>query len=199
MKGAILCADKFTTVSPTYAKELTFPISAFGLDGIIRDNEYKMIGILNGIDTISYNPETDPYIKALYSSENLRGKKRCKQDLQKSLVENKQEQKHCGYSCNYTEITHNSRNFMKENRLNNSLKKLEDICDVASMASVIPGIAEFYGAVKIARKSTDLFKAAAAIYQTGFICQLKAALLIKCTRIKVCFQYPKHDRTILIF
>ena len=85
MKGAILCADKFTTVSPTYAKELTFPISAFGLDGIIRDNEYKMIGILNGIDTISYNPETDPYIKALYSLENLRGKKRCKQDLQKSL------------------------------------------------------------------------------------------------------------------
>ena len=45
----------------------------------------------------------------------------------------------------------------------------------------------------------QLFKAAAAIYQTGFICQLKAALLIKCTRIKVCFQYPKHDRTILIF
>ena len=45
----------------------------------------------------------------------------------------------------------------------------------------------------------QLFKAAAAIYQTGFICQLKAALLIKSTRIKVCFQYPKHDRTILIF
>ena len=62
----------------------------------------------------------------------------------------------------YEEKENTKINFMKENRLNNSLKKLEDICDVASMASVIPGIAEFYGAVKIARKSTDLFKAAAA-------------------------------------
>ena len=85
MKGAIECADKFTTVSPTYARELTYPGSAFGLDGIIRDNEYKFLGILNGIDTVSYDPMNDPYTKASYSAEKLDGKRKCKYDLQESL------------------------------------------------------------------------------------------------------------------
>lgn len=85
MKGAIECSSKFTTVSPTYAKELTYPVSAFGLDGVIRDNEYKMFGILNGIDTVAYDPGNDAYIAAAYSAENLTGKKKCKRDLQRSL------------------------------------------------------------------------------------------------------------------
>lgn len=85
MKGAIECCDKFTTVSPTYAKELTYPVSAFGLDGVIRDNEYKMFGILNGIDTVSYDPANDPATKASYSSANINGKKKCKRALQKEL------------------------------------------------------------------------------------------------------------------
>ena len=85
MKGAIECCDKFTTVSPTYAKELSYPVSAFGLDDVIRDNEYKMIGILNGIDTVSYDPQNDPFIEAAYSAEKLQGKKKCKRALQKAL------------------------------------------------------------------------------------------------------------------
>ena len=85
MKGAIECSSKFTTVSPTYAKELTYPVSAFGLDAVIRDNQYKMFGILNGIDTVAYDPTKDPAIKAAYSSEKLQGKKKCKRDLQNSL------------------------------------------------------------------------------------------------------------------
>ncbi len=85
MKGAIECSSKFTTVSPTYAKELTYPVSAFGLDAVIRDNQYKMFGILNGIDTVAYDPTKDSAIKAAYSSEKLQGKKKCKRDLQNSL------------------------------------------------------------------------------------------------------------------
>ena len=85
MKGAIECCDKFTTVSPTYAKELTYPVSAFGLDGVIRDNQYKMFGILNGIDTVVYDPQNDPLIKAKYSAEKLQGKKACKRALQAAL------------------------------------------------------------------------------------------------------------------
>ena len=85
MKGAIECSDKFTTVSPTYAKELTYPVSAFGLDGVIRDNQYKMLGILNGIDTVAYDPGNDPAIEAPYSAGKLQGKKKCKRALQKSL------------------------------------------------------------------------------------------------------------------
>ncbi|MGX8773615.1 MAG: glycogen synthase, partial [Bacillota bacterium] len=85
MKGAIECCTRFTTVSPTYAKELTYPVSAFGLDGVIRDNQYKMFGILNGIDTVAYDPENDPAIEAPFSAEKLQGKKKCKRALQSSL------------------------------------------------------------------------------------------------------------------
>ena len=85
MKGAIELCDRFTTVSPTYAKELTYPVSAFGLDGVIRNNAHKMIGILNGIDTVSYDPQDDPFIAASYSAEKLQGKKKCKRALQESL------------------------------------------------------------------------------------------------------------------
>ena len=85
MKGAILLTDRLTTVSPTYARELTYPVSAFGLDGVIRDNEYKMVGILNGIDTVSYDPMNDPFIGYTYSSANIRGKRWCKRALQKKL------------------------------------------------------------------------------------------------------------------
>ena len=85
MKGAIELTDRFTTVSPTYARELTEPISAFGLDGIIRNNEHKLVGILNGIDTVTYDPQTDPSIEAAYTAEKLQGKKRCKRALQRSL------------------------------------------------------------------------------------------------------------------
>lgn len=85
MKGAIELTDKFTTVSPTYAKELTYPVSAFGLDEIIRNNEHKLVGILNGIDTVAYDPQNDPAIAAPYSAEKLQGKKKCKRALQKEL------------------------------------------------------------------------------------------------------------------
>lgn len=85
MQGAILLSDLFTTVSPTYARELTYPVSAFGLDGVIRENEHKMTGILNGIDTVSYDPAEDAFIEASYSSSDAKGKKACKRALQRSL------------------------------------------------------------------------------------------------------------------
>ena len=53
MKGAIECSDIVTTVSPTYARELLDPAIAFGMDPIIRKNEYKLRGYLNGIDSSS--------------------------------------------------------------------------------------------------------------------------------------------------
>ena len=85
MKGALDSADSITTVSPTYARELTYPVSAFGLDEVIRRNEGRMRGILNGIDILSYDPQTDPMISSHYSSKNMAGKKRCKRALQKQL------------------------------------------------------------------------------------------------------------------
>ena len=69
MKGAIVSADKVNTVSPTYARELTYPYYAHGLSAIIREYQYKFCGILNGIDNDRVNPETNPN---LYQNFNYR-------------------------------------------------------------------------------------------------------------------------------
>ena len=62
MKGAIETADRVTTVSPTYAGEILDPWYSHGLDPILRLREWKLSGILNGIDTDEYIRETDPQI-----------------------------------------------------------------------------------------------------------------------------------------
>lgn len=85
MKGAIECCEKFSTVSPTYAKEIKTAQYAHGLQDIIRKNEWKLTGILNGIDVLSYNPETDTALFANYTPENLENKQICKTELQKML------------------------------------------------------------------------------------------------------------------
>ncbi len=83
MKGAIECANRVTTVSPTYAEEIKDPWFAHGLDRIIRDREFKLSGIVNGIDTEVYNPETDKNIWAHYSADDASGKAVNKAELQK--------------------------------------------------------------------------------------------------------------------
>lgn len=83
MKAAIECSEKFSTVSPHYAQEIKDPYYAHGLDPIVRRNEFKLFGILNGIDTDSYNPETDRSIFSHYTADNIEPKKRCKEELQK--------------------------------------------------------------------------------------------------------------------
>lgn len=85
MKGAIEMADRVTTVSPTYAEELLDPWYAHGLDTILRLRSFKLSGILNGIDTDSYNSETDPDIYAHYSAEDPSGKAENKRALQERL------------------------------------------------------------------------------------------------------------------
>ena len=85
MKGAIECCEKFSTVSPTYAREIKTAQYAHGLDPIIRKNEQKLTGILNGIDINSYNPVSDPALFANYGVDNFGGKAICKAELQKML------------------------------------------------------------------------------------------------------------------
>lgn len=85
MKAAIECSEKFSTVSPTYAREIQSAHFAHGLQEVICKNSFKLTGVLNGIDVGSYNPETDSALFENYSSENLQGKKTCKRELQKML------------------------------------------------------------------------------------------------------------------
>ena len=86
MKGAIECADKVTTVSPSYAGEILDPWYSHGLDTILRERQWKLQGILNGIDIINYDPETDKAISKNYSVKDVKaGKVANKADLQKAM------------------------------------------------------------------------------------------------------------------
>lgn len=85
MKGAIQCADKVTTVSPTYAREILEPYYSHGLDSILKQFTYKLTGIVNGIDYDVYNPETDPLIFKNFSVDNIGGKEFNKTELQKYM------------------------------------------------------------------------------------------------------------------
>lgn len=85
MKGAIECADKVTTVSPSYADEILDPWYSHGLDSILNERRYKLSGILNGIDTVGYDPATDKCIKANFTADDISGKKIDKEELQKEM------------------------------------------------------------------------------------------------------------------
>lgn len=86
MKGAIQLADRFSTVSPRYASEIKNPYFAHGLENVTSMNEYKLCGILNGIDVSVYNPATDGKLFANYTADNPENKQVCKSELQKMLA-----------------------------------------------------------------------------------------------------------------
>lgn len=82
MKGAIECSDKVTTVSPSYAYEILDPWFSHGLDELLRQKQYKLCGILNGIDVDGYNPAKDPNLAQNYNDKTFaKGKPVCKKEL----------------------------------------------------------------------------------------------------------------------
>ena len=82
MKAAILTCNALTTVSRTYAREITDPYFAHGLDGVIRAHSFKLSGIVNGIDPRANDPQTDPHLVFNYGVKNAAaGKARCKEAL----------------------------------------------------------------------------------------------------------------------
>ncbi len=86
MKGAIECADMITTVSPSYAQEIMDPWYSHGLDPILRDRQWKLTGILNGIDVDSNNPATDPNLAEHYDTAHVfEGKAANKKVLQENM------------------------------------------------------------------------------------------------------------------
>lgn len=87
MKGAIVTSDAVTTVSQTYAEELLTEYYAHGLHAILRDNRHKLSGIVNGIDTEVFDPETDPNLYATYRATvaGMKSKAQNKLFLQESL------------------------------------------------------------------------------------------------------------------
>ncbi len=81
VKGAVETADRLTTVSPSYAWEILDSWYAHGLDRILVTKQYKLRGILNGIDTELYDPSTDTNIASNYNSADVKGKAECRRAL----------------------------------------------------------------------------------------------------------------------
>lgn len=80
----IFFADVVNTVSPTYAVEALTPEYGEGLEGLLQEIRGKLTGILNGLDTKEFNPETDPIIFKKYSISNFSdGRRENKLDLQR--------------------------------------------------------------------------------------------------------------------
>lgn len=85
VKGAIVFSNIVTTVSPTYAQEVRTPQGGKGLQRTLDAHSRKFIGILNGIDTDSWNPATDSFIEVQYAANDLPGKAANKEALRKHL------------------------------------------------------------------------------------------------------------------
>ncbi len=85
MKAGLKFADRVTTVSPSYAREIATHEFGFGLDGVIRAREADVSGILNGIDDDIWDPASDGAIAAAYDADRLQGKLACRRALQAEL------------------------------------------------------------------------------------------------------------------
>jgi glycosyltransferase involved in cell wall biosynthesis len=85
LKGAILSADRVTTVSESYAWEITQVEHGVGLHSILRASMGRLCGIVNGMDRLTWNPETDPYIPDWFSPADMSGKLACKDALRREL------------------------------------------------------------------------------------------------------------------
>ncbi|HYL10964.1 MAG TPA: glycogen synthase GlgA [Candidatus Acidoferrales bacterium] len=81
LKGGLLYSDYLTTVSRKYAQEIQTAEYGHGLDGVVRNRAGQLRGILNGVDYSQWSPESDAFIAARYSPQDLSGKQLCKKDL----------------------------------------------------------------------------------------------------------------------
>lgn len=85
LKAGIVYADKVTTVSPQYAKEIQTPEFGNGMDGVIGTRLEDLHGLLNGIDTAVWNPATDEHLPARFTADDLAGKAVCRAKLFKEF------------------------------------------------------------------------------------------------------------------
>ena len=86
MKAGMCYADFITTVSPSYAEEITYPYFGEGLEDYVALCAGKISGILNGLDEKEYNPENDPNIPVCFNADDVLVKKPlAKEALQREL------------------------------------------------------------------------------------------------------------------
>jgi starch synthase len=85
LKAGLALSDRATTVSPTYAAEVTTAEHGMGLDGVLRARPHGIDGILNGIDVDVWDPANDPHLAATYDAKRLTARAANKRALQREL------------------------------------------------------------------------------------------------------------------
>lgn len=85
LKAGLRYADRVTTVSPTYAKEILTTEFGCGMEGVLRHRREDFIGILNGIDDKLWDPACDPMLPHTFHVSDISGKRACKAALQQEL------------------------------------------------------------------------------------------------------------------
>jgi starch synthase len=81
LKGGIVHSDRITTVSRTYAREMMTPEYGEGMEGVLADRAGAISGIVNGIDTASWDPAGDPVLAAPYNAGSISPRRKCRKDL----------------------------------------------------------------------------------------------------------------------
>ncbi len=81
LKAGLIFADALTTVSPSYAREILTPENGMGMEGVLAARSHLLVGILNGADNDVWSPQSDPYLPAPFSADDLSGKRACRQAL----------------------------------------------------------------------------------------------------------------------
>lgn len=81
LKGGILLADALVAVSSQYAQEIQTPEFGYGLDAVVRENAWKLSGILQGLDSKQWNPAADKTLPKTYTAKALAGRKKCREEL----------------------------------------------------------------------------------------------------------------------
>lgn len=85
LKAGVFYADRITTVSTTYAKEIQQETLGFGMHGLLHERRSILSGIVNGIDTQEWDPQHDPHLPHSYSAKRLSPKAKNKAALQREL------------------------------------------------------------------------------------------------------------------
>jgi len=85
LKAGLISADVLTTVSNTYSKEILSKEFGYGLEGVLKNRERDLYGVVNGIDYEEWDPSTDEFLPGNYSQSDISGKTICKRALIKSL------------------------------------------------------------------------------------------------------------------
>ncbi len=81
LKAGIAMSEKISTVSETYAQEIQTPDYGEGMQVLLRERSGDLVGILNGIDDVIWNPATDKHIFANFTAETLEKKEINKEKL----------------------------------------------------------------------------------------------------------------------